>query len=369
MKEPRIAMLVHGRLDSIEMVRARELTHNQPADHVHFLWREQVDNHTGRRWLKEIRQIKPDLLYAINTAWPGAWLAPLLRATRGLPYVLDTGDVVYEMARSASSSWPWQLMSLKFGERMAQKYAHTIVVRGTRHREYLESRGYQNVQVIRDGCAPVDAVDASEVRGLRDALGLRDEFVIGVLGSLVYSPRLEICYGWDLIQALARLRDLPVRGVIIGDGNGRSWLEAQARDRGVADRVLFCGRIPYEKVPVYVRLFDIALSTQTNNLPGQVRTTGKLPEYMNAERFILASRVGEAALLLPEIMLVDYEGTVDGHYPAKLAERIRFLMNNRGVLTARHALKATAERECSYPVLRQTFDRVVAGAGKRATSI
>ena len=104
----------------------------------------------------------------------------------------------------------------------------------------------------------------------------------------------------------------------------------------------------------------MALSTQTNNLPGQVRTTGKLPEYMAAERFVLASRVGEAELLLPDRMLVEYHGEVDAEYPRRLAERLRALCADRSLLEARHALKAVAERHCSYAVLSQQFSRLVA---------
>ena len=38
-------------------------------------------------------------------------------------------------------------------------------------------------------------------------------------------------------------------------------------------RLVFTGRVPYGELPAYLRLMDVALSTQTNNLPGQVRTT------------------------------------------------------------------------------------------------
>ncbi len=365
MSELKIAMLVHGSEDSIEAVRARGLTQNQPPENVHFLWRAKARRGTATLWRQQLAQLKPDVLYVMNTALPGAWLAPWLHSRTGVPYVLDTGDVIFEMACRAGLEPAWKLPLLKWAEQLAQKQAHTIVVRGTRHQEYLKRIGLKNVAVIRDGCSSINHVSPEAVTALRERYHLGNEFVVGVMGSLVYSPRLGICYGWDLIQALAQLRDLPIRGVIIGDGNGRPWLEAQARQYGVADRVHFCGRVPYEQVPAYLRLLDVALSTQTNNLPGQVRTTGKLPEYMLAERFILASRVGEAALLLPEIMLVDYTGEVDEHYPGRLAERIRYLWHNRGALLARHTLPELVQRECSYPVLSRKFDAVMEAVVKK----
>jgi hypothetical protein len=123
---------------------------------------------------------------------------------------------------------------------------------------------------------------------------------------------------------------------------------------------VFCGRIPYPEVPLYLRVLDVALSTQTNNLPGRVRTTGKLPEYMAAERFILASRVGEAARLLPEVMLLDYAGAVDAAYPERLATRVREIHHERRQLDARRELPELARRHCAYEVLAARFNEVIA---------
>jgi glycosyltransferase involved in cell wall biosynthesis len=150
---------------------------------------------------------------------------------------------------------------------------------------------------------------------------------------------------------MTALRDLPVTAVLIGDGNGQPWLHEDARRQGVQDRIVFTGRIPYAEVPTYMRLLDVALSTQTNNLPGQVRTTGKIPEYMAAGCFILASQVGDAAVLLPESMLVPYDGEVDDAYPTRLAERIRHLVSNPASLEIRQTLPGIAQRNCSYEIL------------------
>jgi glycosyltransferase involved in cell wall biosynthesis len=357
---PRIVVLVHGAADSIEAVRARGLTQQYPRDQARLLWRDQPRFSAWRAWTRAIKAFSPDLLYVVNTAMPGALLACWWRCRQRLPFILDTGDVVYEMAARAGTVARAKLPALKIVESLAQRMADTVVVRGTRHQEFLQRQGYRRVRLIRDGFMPmVDDTAEAEAR-LKARLGLENQFIVGVMGSLVYSPRLGICYGWDLVRALAQVRDLPIRGLVIGDGPGRGWLENQARAYGVGDRVVFCGRVPYAEVPVYLRLADVVLSTQTNNLPGQVRTTGKLPEYMAAERFILASRVGEAALVLPEEMLLDYEGEVDPEYPCKLAARLRVLCSEPRRLEARHALRTIAEKEFSYTALSAQFNQVVA---------
>lgn len=362
MKLPRVAFLVHGGPGSIEAVRARGLATDYPSDRIRFLWREGSRPATAARWHAELRRDRPDVAYVLNTAMPGAPLACFWRRFHGLPFVLDTGDAVYEMARLSGVGAGFRLPLLKVVENAAQSHAATVVVRGTRHREHLHSLGIRRVELIRDGHAPQQSVDPSAVAALRRRLGLEGRFIAGVMGSLVHSPRLGICYGWDLVQALSQLRDRPVTGLVIGDGNGMDWLRRRAADLGVADRVVFAGRIPYAEVPTYLRLMDVALSTQTNNLPGRVRTTGKVPEYMAAGCFVLASRVGEAELLLPGIMLVDYDGEVDPAYPGRLAERIRQLEANRELLSVKSTLPRTAARLCSYPVLSAEFRRVVSEA-------
>lgn len=359
MIEPRIAIIIHGDRDSIEAARARGLTQDYPEERLQFLWRDASRLASARRWHRQIEAFKPQVLYLINTAMPGALIAAYWWLVHRLPFVLDTGDVIWEMARRAGTQPRWKLPLLRGIETLSQRLARLVVVRGTRHQAYLRQQGCAHTAVIRDGYVPAPAFPASATADLRHQLGLDEALVVGVMGSLVWSPRLQICYGWDLIQALAQLQDLPVRGLIIGDGNGRSWLQALARQYHVQDRIVFCGRIPYAEVPRYLQLMDVALSTQTNNLPGQVRTTGKLPEYMASERFILASRVGEAALLLPEIMLLDYDGEVDREYPCKLAGRIRQLCHQRELLSARHALPEIARQNCSYEVLSRQFRTVV----------
>ena len=161
----------------------------------------------------------------------------------------------------------------------------------------------------------LDAFSPRDGSAMRRALGLGDGLVVGLVGSSVWSPSLGIAYGWDLIEMLALVRDLPVRGLLVGDGSGIGHLRERARVLGVEDRIVFAGRRPLAELPEILSACDVCLSTQTNDIPGNVRTTGKLPLYLACGRYVLASRVGEAARVLPEEMLVPYEGTVDKRLP------------------------------------------------------
>lgn len=356
---PRVSLLIHGGPNSVEAIRARGLASALPAAHVQFLYREGTRKETDARWEKQLADWKPDLLYLLNTAMPGCTVALKQKWFSKRPYLLDTGDVIYEMAKSAGTTPWWKIPALGLVEDLTQDHASGIIVRGSKHQEYLRGLGYNHVHLIRDGCSPAASPEPEAVAQLKRHLNLTAPLIVGLMGSLTFSPTLQICYGWDLVEALAQLPENAVQCVIIGDGTGREWLEEKAQALGVWSRIRFCGRIPYEQVPLYLRVLDVALSTQTNNLAGQVRTTGKLPEYMAASCYVLASKVGDASVLLPPGMTLEYNGTVDSAYPARLAARIRELIAHPEQLQERNTLPALAEKYCSYHVLAEEFKKVV----------
>ncbi len=60
-----------------------------------------------------------------------------------------------------------------------------------------------------------------------------------------------------LLAAMEKLKDEPVRAVLVGDGDLRPEFERQAAHFGVAERVRFAGNVPPEELPAYYRAADI----------------------------------------------------------------------------------------------------------------
>jgi glycosyltransferase involved in cell wall biosynthesis len=231
--------------------------------------------------------------------------------------VIDTGDAVVELGRVLGRG-PLGILATRGLEAFAMRAATRVVVRGSQHQLLLARRGVR-AEFIPDGVA-VDQFDPPADDAPRPP---GRPLTIGLLGTCVWSPVRRTCYGWELVELVRLLRDrLPVRGVMIGDGSGIEVLRRRCEEYGVADSFEFAGRVPYRELPGWLRRFDVCLSTQTNDVIGNVRTTGKLPLYLAAGRFVLASRVGEAARVLPSEMLVEYRGEVDPDYPARLADRL-----------------------------------------------
>ena len=58
-------------------------------------------------------------------------------------------------------------------------------------------------------------------------------------------------------------------------------------------------------------------------------------------------------------MLVDYDGNNDQHYPQKLAERVRRLLNNRDLLNQGLRHVALAREKFDYAVLARKMAEVI----------
>jgi hypothetical protein len=243
---------------------------------------------------------------------PLAVLGGLLRKR----VVVDTGDAGFALARSLGERGFASLALVGAGERIALRSAHEIVVRGRAHAVRVPRPATHIPDLAPPGTGPVSGAE------IRRELGLEGAFVVGLVGSLILSRRHRISYGWDLIEALART-DASVQALIVGDGSGLEPLRRRADALGVSARCRFAGRVPVARVGAYIGAMNAAISTQTNDLVGRVRTTGKLPLYLASGCPVIATDVGEAALLLgPHGWTQSYAGVVDRSYPERLAAAI-----------------------------------------------
>jgi glycosyltransferase involved in cell wall biosynthesis len=312
------------------------------------------------RFVRRLRADRPRLVYlvdaAVATVTAGAWAR-----RHGARVVLDTGDAIGALTRSTGQLGAVGAAGAPWLERLAYATADTIVVRSVGLAQHVRSMSDRPVLVVPDGYDPeaAHAIDGGAER--RRWTFAEDETVVGVVGSAHWNARLRWCYGRDVVEAVAAVRRRDVRGLVLVRGDGLPHLQALARERGVSDRVVFDD--PGSPAETWHRLaaMDVALSTQTNDLVGQSRTTGKLVQYMAAGRYVLASRVGAAASLLPPQMLVDYHGAWDEGYFGRLAERVTALPDRRALAEQGGRLRDLAE-PFAYPNLVETLRASVFGA-------
>jgi glycosyltransferase involved in cell wall biosynthesis len=349
-------VLVNGPPDSVQGPRARALFGGEAP----IVYKERGRLGSLPAIAAALGAVATGWIYCIDLGFPGALLAALRgRLPSGVRLVFEIGDPARPLLANRARPL-WELVAAHGFDRRLPAKADRLVFRGSYLADYFAKIAPQRRLPqwiwIPDG-ADCDLFrprrDESDVAALRRVHGLEGRFVIGLVGSLHLNPHVDLYYGWELAEALARLPiDLPVTGVVVGDGPGRGELEA-ARDRlGLGDRLRVIGGVPHEVVATWMNVFDIGLSTQTDDPVGWGRTTAKLPEYLACGTAVVCSDVGEAHRWLASSgQTLAYHGLRDPLYPTRLAERL-LALRRQDLGPLRLQNRELALRLFDYRVLR-----------------
>ena len=140
---------------------------------------------------------------------------------------------------------------------------------------------------------------------LKAQLGLGGSAVIGFIGSFYAYEGLDL-----LLAALPLLlqQQPDARLLLVGGGPQDAALKAQAQALGLADRVVFTGRVPHAEVQRYYDLIDVLAYPRHSMRLTELVTPLKPLEAMAQGRVLVASdvgghkeliRQGETGLLFP----------------------------------------------------------------------
>src|SRR2546423_2469220 len=214
-----VAFVVNGGRESAMGHRARALAARLRGRYrVRVAYREGNKAAALFRSFNFLRRARPRAAYVFDMAYSGVLAAWAYRTLGGAPFVVETGDAIYELMRLTGNRGPVGLWLTRWFEQFSLHTADRVVVRGHAHRQRLAAQGV-NAEVIQDG------VDTREftplpVNGLRKQYSLDSVLTVGLVGSTVWSEKLGMCYGWELIELLCLLKHAPVKGVVIGGGPG-----------------------------------------------------------------------------------------------------------------------------------------------------
>lgn len=179
-------------------------------------------------------------------------------------------------------------------ERAVFRRADAVLAVSEAMAEYVRGVGADSnrVHVVPNGVDAGLFSSAISVREARERIGLNGELVIGFVGSL------KPWHGVDLLlEAFAQAARHGWRLLVIGDGPERARLEAQARFLGCQEQVIFTGPISHHDVPPYVAAMDIAVAPY-RTVPDFYFSPLKLFEYLAAGKPVIASRIGQIAVVI-----------------------------------------------------------------------
>jgi glycosyltransferase involved in cell wall biosynthesis len=359
MSSIKLMFFVNGSEVSAAGIRAKMFAQRLPSE-----WEIRFNYRPAQKWKGIIRFIQsalsfwPDIIYVMDTAYTGVLAGCIAQRLTNCKLITDTGDVAYELAKSSGTYSQQQLALINWIEQIAIKNSDCLIVRGSYHKCWLEKQGVDKVVFIPDG-VDMNSVKSVDATTLRKQLGLNNHLVVGMIGTMIWSERHQMCYGWDIVEALGLLKDMPVKALLVGDGDGRPILENRAKQLGVDRRIVFTGRIPYEDLPSYLSVMDVCVSTQSNDLVGMVRTTGKLPLYLAYGKYVIATNVGEAQRALPGVgCLLRYTGVRDNEHPSRLARQLKKLLDQPKHLQVKKGAMQVAKDNFDYEILARRIENL-----------
>ena len=224
------------------------------------------------------RKRRPRLIVMEGTGTAGGVTLMLIDALLGIPYVVSSGDAVgpYLALRSRAIGFAGGLYERLLCRRSAGFIGWTPYLVG-RALAFGAPRGMSAPGWTRSRAA---AGARAEVRG---RLGIPAEaLVVGLTGSIQFSPRRGYIYGSELVSAIRRCERSDVVACIVGDGSGLERLK-QLAGEDLGTRVFLPGRVAPSEVPDHLAAFDLASLSQSVDQVGSFRYTTKLSEYLAAE--------------------------------------------------------------------------------------
>lgn len=246
-----------------------------------------------RRLAEVAAEVKPNILHAHS---PVLNAIPALRVGKrlGIPVVYEVRafweDAAVDHGTTTEGSLRYRL-TRRLESHALRQAAHVfticeglrsdIAARGIPAKRVTVIPNAVDIENFEPGGAPDEALKAQ--------LGLAGAAVVGFIGSFYAYEGLDL-----LLDALPGLlqRQPQLRLLLVGGGPQEAALKAQAAALGVADKVVFTGRVPHAEVKRYYDIVDVLAYPRHSMRLTELVTPLKPLEAMAQGRLFVASDVG-----------------------------------------------------------------------------
>jgi PEP-CTERM/exosortase A-associated glycosyltransferase len=248
---------------------------------------------TGARLLEVAQRVQPDIIHAHS---PVLNALPALRVGRrlGVPVVYEVRAFWEDAAvdHGTSTEGGARYRATRALETYALRHVDhvTAICEGLKHDIIARGLDPARVTVIPNAVDVASfAFDPPPDLPLQRELGLDGAVVLGFIGSFYAYEGLDL-----LLQALPAIaqRIPSVKVLLVGGGPEEQRLRALAQATGMAERVVFTGRVPNHDVQRYYSIVDILTYPRLPMRLTELVTPLKPLEAMAQGRLFVASDVG-----------------------------------------------------------------------------
>lgn len=251
-----------------------------------------IENLTKR--LRDVaKAIRPDILHAHSPAL-NAIAALRVGKQLGIPVVYEIRAFWEDAAvdHGTSTEWGLRYRLTRAMETYAIKHAHAVTTICEGLRTEILSRGIAPGKVtVIPNAVNIDDFTVGEACDptLASHLGIDDKIVLGFIGSFYAYEGLNV-----LLDAVPMMlaQNPKICVLLVGGGPQDAALKQQAIDLGIADKVIFTGRVPHDQVQGYYNLVDVLVYPRLRMRLTELVTPLKPLEAMAQGRLLVASNVG-----------------------------------------------------------------------------
>lgn len=313
-----------------------------------------------RRLLDVASRVRPQILHAHS---PVLNATPALRVGKRLriPVVYEVSafweDAAVDHGTTSEGSLRYRL-TRRLETHALRQAAHVFTIcEGLRSGIVARGIGKNKVTVI-PNAVDIESFDTGGTpdEALKARLGLAGATVVGFIGSFYAYEGLDLLL--DALPALLQRRP-ELRVLLVGGGPQEAALKAQALRLGVADKVVFTGRVPQAEVQRCYDLVDVLAYPRHSMRLTELVTPLKPLEVMAQGRLLVACDVGGHKELIRhgETGWLFKAGSV-----VALADPVTELLQRRECWpTLRHTGREFVERErnwvASVARYRSVFER------------
>jgi glycosyltransferase involved in cell wall biosynthesis len=262
---------------------------------------------------------KADVLVAndLDTLWPNYRISKL----KGAALVYDTHELFCEVPELQGSPRKKNIWK-KLEKSIFPKLKQVFTVNDSIAKIYSEEYNV-NVNVVRN--IPLLSSGASVKAVSKPELGIPENKKIIVLqgaGINIDRGAEEAVLAMQYVEHAVLM--------IVGSGDVIGVLKEMTKELKLENKVIFTGKVPFEKLVQYTRHGDLGLTLDKDtNINYRYSLPNKLFDYIHAGVPVLASPLVEIRRIIEEYQVGD---VISSHDPEHIAEKINKILSNEGSL-------------------------------------